>query len=183
MTHGTKIFEVFFAPVFPVRSAITAIHTQCGENLPQMALSSAKRHFPTCLTGRQSRPFDRVHFSGQVFDVYYFFTVTHLNQVWVSDITYIALGSGFAYLIITDVFTRAIRGWFLSRRLGSDLTLLAIKRALEQGTPVIHHSACTPAKRSKANTTRQGSVLVYYKAIQLLSRWQRWGAPKRTAMR
>jgi transposase InsO family protein len=68
-------------------------------------------------------------------------TVTRPNQVWVSDITYIALGNGFVYLaVIMDVFTRGIRGWFLSRRLDGDLTLLALRRALEVATPEIHHS-------------------------------------------
>ncbi len=63
------------------------------------------------------------------------------NQVWVSDITYVRLGNGFVYLaVIMDVFTRSIRGWFLSRRLDGDLTLIALKRALEQNTPEIHHS-------------------------------------------
>lgn len=68
--------------------------------------------------------------------------VTFPDQVWVSDITYIALGkSGFVYLaVLMDVFTRSIRGWFLSRRLDGDLTLMALKRALEVGTPHIHHS-------------------------------------------
>ena len=73
-------------------------------------------------------------------------TVSRPNQVWVSDITYIGLGSGglgsgFVYLaVIMDVFTRSLRGWFLSRRLDGDLTLLALKRALETQTPEIHHS-------------------------------------------
>jgi putative transposase len=40
--------------------------------------------------------------------------VTHPDQVWVSDITYVRLGSGFVYLaVIMDVFTRSIRGWHL----------------------------------------------------------------------
>ncbi len=66
---------------------------------------------------------------------------TRADQVWVSDITYIRLGSGFVYLaVIMDVFTRSIRGWFLSRRLDADLTLAALKRALEGATPEIHHS-------------------------------------------
>lgn len=55
--------------------------------------------------------------------------------------TYVRLGNGFVYLaVIMDVFTRCIRGWFLSRRLDGDLTLIALKRALEQNTPEIHHS-------------------------------------------
>ena len=46
--------------------------------------------------------------------------VTHPNQVWVCDLTYIKLGNGeFVYLaIVMDVFTRAIRGWALSHGLG-----------------------------------------------------------------
>lgn len=67
--------------------------------------------------------------------------VTQPEQVWVSDITYVALGSGFVYLaVIMDMFTRSIRGWFLSRRLDGDLTLTALERALAKGTPQIHHS-------------------------------------------
>jgi transposase InsO family protein len=67
--------------------------------------------------------------------------VSHPNEVWVSDITYVRLGNGFVYLaVIMDVFTRSIRGWFLSRRLDGDLTLIALKRALENHTPEIHHS-------------------------------------------
>jgi putative transposase len=63
------------------------------------------------------------------------------DQIWVSDITYIALGSGFVYLaVIMDVFTRSIRGWFLSRSLDGDLCRMALSRALSVGTPEIHHS-------------------------------------------
>ena len=67
--------------------------------------------------------------------------ITRPNQVWVSDITYIALGNGFVYLaVIMDVFTRSIRGWALSRGLDGGLTLLALQRALNKGKPEIHHS-------------------------------------------
>jgi putative transposase len=67
--------------------------------------------------------------------------VTHPNQIWVSDITYIRLGSGFVYLaIVMDVFTRSIRGWFLSRSLNTDLALIALNQGLTIATPAIHHS-------------------------------------------
>jgi transposase InsO family protein len=67
--------------------------------------------------------------------------VTRPDQVWVADITYIALRQEFVYLaVLMDVFTRCIRGWFLSRRLDADLTVTALKRALAQGKPQIHHS-------------------------------------------
>jgi putative transposase len=63
------------------------------------------------------------------------------DEIWVSDITYVRLGTGFIYLaIIMDVFTRAIRGWYLSRSLSQELTLTALQRALAGATPVIHHS-------------------------------------------
>jgi transposase InsO family protein len=63
------------------------------------------------------------------------------EQVWVADITYIRLGSGFVYLaVIMDVFTRAIRGWNLSRNLDTPLSLDALKMALKAHTPQIHHS-------------------------------------------
>ena len=39
-----------------------------------------------------------------------------------------------------DVFTRAIRGWNLSRNLDTDLTLAALQRALRRCIPEIHHS-------------------------------------------
>lgn len=68
--------------------------------------------------------------------------ITHPDQVWVSDITYVRLHDEFVYLaIILDVFTRAIRGWCLSRSIDLQLTLDALRMALEQhGPPQVHHS-------------------------------------------
>ena len=67
--------------------------------------------------------------------------ITHPDQVWVSDITYIRLMNGFVYLaIIMDVFTRTIRGWFLMRTLDQELTLTALREAMKSGIPEIHHS-------------------------------------------
>ncbi len=67
--------------------------------------------------------------------------VVRPDQVWVVDITYIRLKTEFVYLaVIMDVYTRCIRGWYLSRNLDQDLTVTALKRALAQHTPEIHHS-------------------------------------------
>lgn len=67
--------------------------------------------------------------------------VSSPEQVWVCDITYIRLGEGFVYLaIVMDVFTRAIRGWRLSKSLDQELTLAALKMALTDRVPQIHHS-------------------------------------------
>jgi putative transposase len=66
---------------------------------------------------------------------------TQPEQVWVSDITYIRLGQDFVYLaVVMDMYTRAIRGWALSRSLDGELTLTALKQALERHCPQIHHS-------------------------------------------
>jgi putative transposase len=67
--------------------------------------------------------------------------VTRPEQVWVADITYIRLRKEFVYLaVLMDVFTRRIRGWHLGRGLDQELTLVALRRALEGGCPEIHHS-------------------------------------------
>jgi len=39
-----------------------------------------------------------------------------------------------------DVFTRALRGWCLSRTLDQQLTLAALKASLMKSKPEIHHS-------------------------------------------
>lgn len=70
--------------------------------------------------------------------------VDRVNQVWVSDLTYIALGCGFVYLaVILDMYSRKVIGWALSRRMTEALTLGALEMALESRGRVvgcIHHS-------------------------------------------
>lgn len=67
--------------------------------------------------------------------------ITRPDQVWAADITYVRLRRGFVYLaVIMDLFTRAARGWHLSRTLDHSLTLLALEMALANGSPEIHHS-------------------------------------------
>lgn len=67
--------------------------------------------------------------------------VVRPDHVWVGDVTYIRLWTGFVYLaVLMDVFTRALRGWHLGRYLDQTLTLTALRRALAQATPEIHHS-------------------------------------------
>lgn len=67
--------------------------------------------------------------------------VTHPEQVWVSDVTYIRLGKEFVFLaILLDVFTRSIRSWHLSNACDTELTLAALRMALADRIPEIHHS-------------------------------------------
>jgi len=63
------------------------------------------------------------------------------NQVWASDITYIRLAKGFAYLVaVLDWFSRYVVSWELSISLDADFCVTALKRALEMGRPEIFNS-------------------------------------------
>lgn len=70
--------------------------------------------------------------------------VDKINQVWVSDITYVICGSIFLYLaLIMDLFSRKIVGWELSRNVNTELTLAALNKAVRSRNNVyacIHHS-------------------------------------------
>ena len=70
--------------------------------------------------------------------------VERLNQVWVADITYILLPSGFCYLAtVLDAFSRRCVGWHLSRFVDGDLALSALDKALSLRQPEpgwVHHS-------------------------------------------
>jgi transposase InsO family protein len=72
------------------------------------------------------------------------FTATRPNQLWVADITYVATWAGFVYVaFVTDVFSRKIVGWRVSRSLRSDLALDALEQALHarpHADNLIHHS-------------------------------------------
>jgi len=67
--------------------------------------------------------------------------IIHPDQVWVADIIYVHLLTECVYLaVLMDVFTRAIRGWYLGRNLDQELTLTALRRALQEHRPEKHHS-------------------------------------------
>ena len=67
--------------------------------------------------------------------------VSHQDQVWVADITYVRLKGRFVYVcLLMDVFTRMIRAWQLSQHLTQSLTLKPLEEALCRSVPEIHHS-------------------------------------------
>jgi len=70
--------------------------------------------------------------------------VTRLNQVWLSDITYIRIRTGFVYLAaILDAYSRKVIGYAVSTALDTVLTLQALRMAIVRRKPdasVIHHS-------------------------------------------
>jgi len=62
--------------------------------------------------------------------------ITAINQVWVSDITYIATKEGWLFLAaIMDLFSRHIVGWGLRDSLNSDLAIQAQQQALRKRRP------------------------------------------------
>lgn len=87
--------------------------------------------------GDAARPLDRVERN---------FTAERPNQLWVSDLTYVATWRGFVYVaFVIDVFSRRIVGWRVSSSLRSDLALDALEQAIserqdESADGLIHHS-------------------------------------------
>ncbi len=71
-------------------------------------------------------------------------TLTGLDQLWVSDLTYIRLELEFVYLaVILDAFSRRVIGWALDRSLDTVLTLQALRMAIQRRRPapgLVHHS-------------------------------------------
>lgn len=72
------------------------------------------------------------------------FIPTGPNQLWVSDITYIAIGDDFGYLsLITDAYSHKVVGFYLSEDLTAVGCILALKMALRNNPELdnlIHHS-------------------------------------------
>jgi transposase InsO family protein len=70
--------------------------------------------------------------------------VSRRNQVWVADITYIRILTGFLYLaVVLDLFSRRVIGWALSEQIDAELTLAGLRMALGERGAVkgcIHHS-------------------------------------------
>jgi putative transposase len=65
-------------------------------------------------------------------------TITHPNQVWSTDITYIRMHHGWVYLTaVMDWFSRYVLSWEVSITLEADFCVCALEQALCQGTPEI----------------------------------------------
>ena len=64
------------------------------------------------------------------------------NQVWVSDITYLPMAHGFAYLVaVMDLFSRKILSWQVSNTLDSRFCVEALEEALRKyGKPDIFNT-------------------------------------------
>ncbi len=68
--------------------------------------------------------------------------ITQINQVWATDITYIPLAQGFAYLVaIIDWYSRLVLAWRLSNTLDTSFCIEALQEALwRYGQPEIFNT-------------------------------------------
>ncbi len=66
------------------------------------------------------------------------------NQLWVADITYVAIAVGFVYVaVILDAWSRRVVGYAISRSIDARLAVAALKAAIRSRRPpegCIHHS-------------------------------------------
>lgn len=117
------------------RQGWTVNHKRVQRLMREMGLLQKRRRY-------KPRTTDSQHSYGRYPNRVQALAITEPDQVWVADITYVRLGSGHVYLaVIMDVYTRALRGWQLSRNLDAQsLTVIALKRALQGHCPHIHHS-------------------------------------------
>lgn len=68
--------------------------------------------------------------------------IRHPNQVWASDITYLKLPGGSAYLVvILDLYSRKVLTWRLSNTLDAEFCVEALEEAIEiYGEPAIFNT-------------------------------------------
>jgi putative transposase len=90
------------------------------------------------------------------------------DQLWVADLTYIRLLSGFVYLaVILDAWSRRVVGWAIGQRIDADLALAALEAAIAARLPppgCLHHSdrgsqyASEPYRKKLAEHGLRGSM-------------------------
>ena len=122
------------------REGIEVARCTVGRLMRQMGLAGAVRgrEFKTTIPDESaSRLLDLVDRD---------FSATRPNQLWVSDLTYVATWRGFVYVaFVIDAFARRIVGWRASTSLRTELALDALEQALwaRRGAfsePLVHHS-------------------------------------------
>jgi transposase InsO family protein len=98
------------------------------------------------------------------------FTTTMLNQKWASDITYIYTEEGWMYLaVVIDLYSRAIIGWSMAKRMKKNLVCDALMMALfKRKFPknIVVHSD----RGSQYCSNKYRNIIKNYKLIGSMSR-------------
>ena len=122
------------------REGIEVARCTVARLMREMELQGAirGRRFKTTIPDEEaSRPADLVERD---------FSATRPNELWLSDLTYVATWRGFVYVaFVIDVFARLIVGWRASTSLRTDLALDALEQALYERREtaegsLIHHN-------------------------------------------
>jgi putative transposase len=67
--------------------------------------------------------------------------ISHPDQVWSTDITYVPLRNGFVYLTaVMDWYSRYVLSWRLSNRLEGNFCVEALDEALKRGKPEVFNT-------------------------------------------
>lgn len=120
--------------------------------------------------------------------------LTGIDQLWVADITYIRLDTEFVYLaVVLDAYSRRVIGWALDRSLEDELTIAALRMALESRMPapgLVHHSdrgvqyasrdytALLKSRDITISMSRKGNLAADQKARCIIGRKCRQSNPK-----
>ncbi|MFH1679099.1 MAG: IS3 family transposase [Candidatus Eisenbacteria bacterium] len=122
------------------REGRTVARCTVGRLMREMGLRGAirGRKLRTTTPGeRKVLPLDLVHRD---------FAASRPNELWVSDLTYVATWRGFAYVaFVIDVYSRRIVGWRASSSLRTGLALDALEQAIYdrlggERDRLVHHS-------------------------------------------
>ena len=98
------------------------------------------------------------------------FATASIDRVWVADVTCVWTFEGWLYLaIVLDLYSRRIVGWSMGPGCGEDLTIAALRMALQARHPapgLLHHSD----RGVHYSSSRYQEVLEQHKMISSMSR-------------
>ncbi len=87
--------------------------------------AKTKKKFQATTDSKHSRPVAENHLNRQ------FDQATNVNEIWLSDITYIWTEEGWMYLAaVLDLSSRKVVGWSLAKRMTTDLVVNALQMAI-----------------------------------------------------
>lgn len=100
------------------------------------------------------------------------------NSLWVSDLTYVATWSGFAYVyFITDAFSRMIVGWRVASHMKTDMVLDALEMARWRRDTTLEGLIATP---TRARSSPQFAMARSWLILERCPQSEAWATPSTT---